>query len=131
MYSHFSWYFWRFFVFFYRFSACIACILTCSDHSVYDMDIQVYIMHNTYVCRYQEGICLHVQCVMRRCRAFFSCSVVRKSTSSRAQCVFYFRVFFIFCQPHAGPPSKRETKNKKRVPLPSTEALRFYVCVIQ
>ena len=31
--------------------------------------------------------------------------------------VFLFFVFFLFRQLHAGPPSKRETKNQKRAPL--------------
>ena len=59
-----------------RFSACIACILTRSVHCAHNMDMQGYIMHDTCVYRYQKGIRPHVQCVVRACSAFLSCSGV-------------------------------------------------------
>ena len=88
IFSHFSWYFGLCFMFFCRFSACIDCILTRSVRCVYNMDIQVCIMHDRCVYRYQKGICPHGQCVVRACRTFLSCSVCQKRASSRAQCVF-------------------------------------------
>ena len=100
-----------FLVFFCRFSACIACILTRSVHCVYNMDIQVCIMLDKCVYRYQKGICPHVQCVVRACRTFLSCSVCQKRASSRAQCVF-FTFFFLKPPTACRTPSKRETKKK-------------------
>ena len=71
-----------------RFSACIVCILTRLVPCVYNMDMQGCNMHGTWVCRYQIGIHSHVQCVVRACSTFLSCSVYQKRAYSRAQCVF-------------------------------------------
>ena len=113
IFSHFSWYFWHFFVFFCRFSACIACILTCSVHKVYNMAIQACIMYETYVCRYQKGICPHIQCVMRVCRAFLSCSVVPKTCILSCSVCFFFRFFFFAIRMQDPRVSE---KQKKRAP---------------
>ena len=58
------------------------------------------LMPGTCVYRYQKGIRPHVQCVVRACSTFLSCSDYQKRTSSRAQCVFFT---FFFFQPHARP----------------------------
>ena len=84
------------------------------------MDIQVCIMLDKCVYRHQKGICPHVQCVVRACRTFLSCSVRQKRASSRAQCaknvhplvlcVFFFTFFFLKPPTACRTPSKREKK---------------------
>ena len=113
IFSHFSWYFGLCFMFFCRFSACIACILTRLVRCVYNMDIQVCIMHDRCVYRYQKGICPHGQCVVRACRTFLSCSVYQKRASSRAQCVFFLDFFFENRRPHAEPPVSEKQKKAR------------------
>ena len=77
------------------------------------MDMQGCIMPGTCVYRHQKGIRPHVQCVVRACSTFLSCSVYQK-TGILSCSVCFFYVFFFF-QSHARPWVKRETK--KRAPL--------------
>ena len=102
-----------FLVFFCRFSACIACILTCLVHSVYNMAKQACIMHDTYVYRYQKGVYPHIQCVMRVCRAFLSCSVVPKTCILSCSVCFFFVSFAVRMQ----DPRLSEKQNKKKSAL--------------